>query len=214
LIPEAKGTRAPPSGKDPILGRPDVIAWHKTLVKGNLVAARARYVRDQWGDSGLRDVAARLSPEHRALFESEILPFSWQPFPLMAAFDAAIVQGPMGGDMAQMKRFGETIARYDLSTLYKVLFKIGTPSFLIKRVGVIYQTYMRGGGNIICESSTSKSAKMVLTDTNMPYYFCSQGIPGWFTAALELSGGTGVRVEQTTCVHHGAPRCVWQGTWD
>jgi hypothetical protein len=197
---------------DAVFGRPDATAWHSTQVKGNLLAARPRYVRDQWGDAGMRDVAARLSPEHRAIFESVILPFSWQPFPVMAAIDRAIIDGPMGGDLTLMKRFGATIARYDLPTLYKVLFKIGTPAFLVKRVGVVYQTYIRGG-SIASDDVTAKSAKVTLTAGNMPFYFCDQGIPGWFTAAIELSGGTNVAVRQTACIHHGAARCVWEATW-
>ncbi len=182
------------------------------MVKGNLLAARSRYVRDEWGQGALEDVARRLSPEHRAIFESPVLPFVWQPFPVMAAIDHAIVAGPMHGDVTLMKRFGATIARYDLPTLYKVLFKIGTPAFLLKRVGVVYQTYIRGG-TVASSDVTSTSATVTLTEGTLPFYFCDQGIPGWFTAAVELSGGTNVQVHQSACVHRGAPRCVWKATW-
>jgi predicted hydrocarbon binding protein len=44
-------------------------------------------------------------------------------------------------------------------------------------------------------------------------YFCSFGIPGWFSAALELSGGKQVNVKETECVHRGGKRCEWSATW-
>ena len=46
---------------DPVLGDPALaerIAKHE--VKGNLLAARPRYVRERWGDEALQTLAARL----------------------------------------------------------------------------------------------------------------------------------------------------------
>jgi predicted hydrocarbon binding protein len=197
---------------DPVLGRADRIAWHDYQVKGNLLASRERYVREHWGGPAVRDVAERLGPDVRAVFESTILPFAWHPFRVMAAIDRAIIEGPMGGDVTEMKAFGATVARYDLPTLYKMLFKLGTPSFLVKRVGVVYRTYVRGGA-MEPQEVTPRSAGVALTEGALPLYFCQQGVPGWFTAAIELSGGKDVRVEEATCVHRGAPQCSWRSTW-
>ena len=99
---------------DPLLGRPDKTAWRSYQIKGNLLAARARYVRETWGEAAVAAVAGQLTGDLRATFEGSILPFAWYPFPTMAEIDRAIVAGPMGGQMALMKRFGSTIARYDL----------------------------------------------------------------------------------------------------
>jgi hypothetical protein len=197
---------------DAVLGRDDARAWQRYEVKGNLLAARPRYVREQWGDAAVRDVASRLSQPVRTLFDREVLPFSWYSFSDLAAIDKVIIESAMSGDISKMKHFGETIARYDLSTLDKMLFKLGSPEFIMRRVGVVYRTYVRGGG--LAAAEVQKGHAVVrLAEGALPRYFCTFGVPGWFTAALELSGGKNVEVEETECVHAGAPACAWSATW-
>src|SRR5258708_24600161 len=203
----AQGARDMESA-DPVLGRADRAAWHGFQVKGNLLAARSRYVRDTWGDPGLADVRARLDPELRSTFEGSILPFAWYPFATMTAIDRAIVAGPMGGQVAPMKRFGSTIARYDLPTIYKVLFKLGSPGFILGRAGIVYSTYVRGGA-VRAPSVEKGRAGIALAEGDLPYYFCDQGVAGWFTAAIELSGGKDVSVTHVQCVHRRDARCEW-----
>lgn len=194
------------------LGRESARSWTDYQVKGNLLAARPRYVREQWGDDAVRDVAERLDASVRPAFEWTVLPFAWHSFGDLAAIDTAIIEGPMRGDIARMKHFGETIARYDLSTLYKMLFKLGSPEFVIRRVGVVYRTYIKGGG-VAASDVTTGRALVRLTEGCLPRYFCTHGVSGWFTAAVELSGGNDANVRETACIHDGAAHCEWLATW-
>ena len=52
-----------------------------------------------------------------------------------------------------------------------------------------------------------------LTEGALPRYFCSHGVSGWFSAAIELSGGKGVNVVETACIHDGARGCEWHAKW-
>jgi hypothetical protein len=187
-------------------------AWVDYQVKGNLLAARPRYVREQWGEEAVRDIAKRLDASIRPMFDGSVLPFAWHSFGTLAAIDSLIVTGPMGGDIARMKHFGETIAHYDLSTLYKMLFKLGSPEFVMRRVGVVYRTYIKGGGMAAAEVQRGE-AMVRLTEGCLPRYFCAFGVAGWFTAALELSGGKAVDVREVECVHKGSRNCVWHAKW-
>jgi hypothetical protein len=198
---------------EPVFGDPALaerIAKHE--IKGNLLAARPSYVRERWGDEALQAVASRLEPATRALVLGEILPFRWYPLPVMAEVDRAIVEGPMEGDAALMKDFGATIARYDLTTLYRVLFRVGTPAFVIRRINTAYRAYIKGG-SMAAETPTSLSARVSLVDGAFPLYLCTWGVAGWLTAALELSGAQAVDVRETHCVHRGDARCTWQASW-
>jgi hypothetical protein len=197
---------------DPAFGLADKVSWRSYQVKGNLVAARPRYVKDNWGDAGYADVLSRLAGEAKATFVGTALPFAWYPFATLAEIDRAIVLGPMGGDVKQMKHFGATVARYDLSTIYKMLLKVGSPAFVLKRVNVVYSTYIRGGG-ITAATVTKGDARLAMSDGDFPMYFCEQGVPGWFTAAIELSGGKNAHVTHVECVHRGAKNCAWEATW-
>jgi hypothetical protein len=188
------------------------VRFARHQVKGNLLAARPRYVRERWGEDGIRRVAALLAAEVRPVLDAEILPFIWYPLDQLAAVDRAIIEGPMNGDATQMKEFGATIARYDLSTIYKVLFKVGSPAFVIRRVNVAYSTYIRGG---IMRGETPSPSQATVTFVNgtFPMYLCRYGVAGWLTAAIELSGGRAVQVSEVDCVHDGAMQCRLQARW-
>jgi len=202
------------SDHDPVFGNPALgVRFTRHEVKGNLLAARPRYVRERWGDAGVRQVAERLHGEVRTIFEAAIMPFTWYPLDVLAAVDRAIVEGPMAGDVTMMKEFGATVARYDLSTIYKVLFKVGTPAFVVRRANVAYSTYIRGGV-LRGETPSSNQGQVTFTQGAFPKYFCRYGIAGWLTAAVELSGGKGVEFEEIECLHDGALHCRWQGRWD
>jgi len=200
-------------GDEAILGEPRVLAgMERHEVKGNLVAARPRYLREHFGESALEDVAQRLSEPLRKLLLAPTLPFAWYPLRDMAEIDRAIVQGPMHGDVSRMKEFGATIARYDLSTIYKVLFKLGSPAFIVRRINVAYRTYIRGG-SMQGETPSNSSAVVTFVDGAFPLYLCRYGVAGWLTAAIELSGGRRVLVHEKTCRHAGDERCRWEASW-
>lgn len=197
---------------DPFLGSSSRRDWASYSVKGNLLAARPRYIREKWGEQTLKDLVKQLDPRARAFFEAPILPFQWYPFEAVLEIDRVMLAGPMQSELDAMVQFGSDVARYDLSTLYKVLFKLGTPAFIVKRIGTAYGMYVKGG-TMVPSGVESGKATVTLQEGSLPLYFCRYGIAGWFTAALELSGAHGVQVKETTCVHDGAARCAWQATW-
>lgn len=181
-------------------------------MKGNLLASRARWIRENGGEAGLDElVEAVPEPGRRFLIEPP-LPFAWYPFEPMLAIDREIIRSVMNGRVERMYDLGNAIARYDLSTIYKVLFKLGSPAFIIKRIGIVYGQYLRPG-RAVSESSSPGAATVSLTDVRFPYYFCAHGISGWLHAAIELSGGRNVAVTQVDCVHRGAGECRFELRW-
>ena len=104
------------------------------------------------------------------------------------------------------------IAKHDLPTLYKVLFKVGTPEFVMKRIGSAAATYIRDT-ELNGSSRRSGQASVVQSGRTFPLYFCKYGVSGWFQAAVELSGGKRVIVEHSACRHLGAAGCEWELSW-
>ena len=180
--------------------------------KGTLVASRVRYVREEHGPEAVGQVAAALEPEAREAFENPPLPFTWTPLPLMVAIDRAIVDGPMGGDPGEMFRFGSLIAGYDLPVIYKVLFKVGSPGFIVGRASMVYSQYFRGGK--LRSTVDGKRATAVLEGFVQPRYMCAEGMRGWLHASVSMSGGRNTGVEHPECVHAGDERCTWTIGWE
>ena len=181
-------------------------------VKGNLLAARAWYVKERFGRQAFERISAALTPQARSVFQTAPLPFSWCSFGDMMDIDRAIVEGPMNGDVTRMQPFGAAIAKHDLPTLYKVLFKVGSPEFVMNRIGIAAATYIR---DTTLKGSSSGPGRAAVSQAGrtFPLYFCKYGVSGWFQAAVELSGGRRVVVEHSACRHLGALGCAWELTW-
>lgn len=197
---------------DPILGAAQFDGeFDRVKVKGNLVASRARYMREQHGEKGLQHLARSLSGEALRYLTHPPLPSSWWPLRPLIELDRQIVLGPMEGRVERMREFGREIAGYDLTTLYKVLFKAGSPSFIVKRMGIAYSTYIQGGE--LTSLAEETRADVELTGVVLPRYLCAEGISGWLMMAAEKSGARAIKVNHTSCRHEGHAACRWKMDW-
>lgn len=182
-------------------------------IKGNLLARRAWYIRDRWGGASLSAVAAAVPEDARKfLVDAPPLTFAWYPFSVMMDIDRAILEGPMHGELGRMREFGSAIAKHDLPLLYKVLFKIGSPAFIVKRLNIVCKQYIRES-TMAPEIVGDGHAMVTQGGRRFPLYFCTYGVSGWFHAALELSGAKSPTVEHVACLHKGDDACKWELRW-
>lgn len=181
-------------------------------IKGNLLGRRAWYVRDRWGDDALAKLTRTVPENARKFLVDAPLTFAWYPFGVMMDIDRAIVDGPMGGEIGRMTEFGSAIAKHDLPLLYKVLFKVGSPSFIVKRLNIVAKQYIRDSS---ISSIVERDGEALVTQSGrrFPMYFCTYGVSGWFHAALELSGAKSPTVEHASCVHRSDEACTWRLRW-
>lgn len=199
-------------GRDPILGDLDLYAAAcQNQVKGNLVVSRPRYVREEYDEAMFEKVAQALGPEAARYFRTPPLHFEWCSYEPLIEIDYQITKIAMGGSVGRMKHFGEAIAKHDLPLMFKVIFKLGSPGFIMKRLGMAYRQYLRPG-NIVAVVD-GKKAHVELRDVVYPHYMCAYGIAGWARASIILSGGTNVASIHSSCVHDGDPQCTWQINW-
>jgi len=197
---------------DAFWGRRSIICdLTSTTCKGNWIAARHHYVLERHGEQGVEHVAGLLESPYREAFLAPPLPFVWLPLDLLAHIDHAIFSGPMHGDMGQMRAFGGFIARRDLTAIYRMFLKLGTPGFVLGRSRLIFGQYVKGGS--LEPTVDGNEATFVLRDLVVPYYLCEHGILGWLQAAIELARGHDVQVTQPKCAHRGDAECVLHASW-
>ena len=214
VVTEIRDPAAPPGTfRDPVFGDLTRIdEMRGNFVKGNLMQSRIWYVRDRFGEQALDEIQAAIPSHAREIIKNPPMSFAWCSFGDMMDIDRAILEGPMRGDMTLMREFGGAIATHDLPALYRVLFKVGTPGFVLKRVGIVAATYVKespmkgegAGDNRVVISQTGRT---------YPYYFCAYGVSGWFEAAVRLSGGRNITVTHDQCRHRGAAACHWDARW-
>jgi hypothetical protein len=210
-----RGDTNVPREYDPVFGIPALVEdARRNGVKGNLVAARSWYVREHYGASALEAIAQAVPPAARALLDDPPLAMSWCSMGDMMDLDRGILDVAMRGDFERMVHFGAAIAKHDLPTLYRVLFKVGTPAFIMRRIGIACSAYIRGS-TLDGETPDANSARVSLVGRPLPRYFCRFGVSGWFRSAVELSGGRRVRVDHVSCRHDGPQEeCCWDLAWE
>lgn len=203
----------PPSTLDPFMGRPDLCTrLDEIACKANWQAARHRYVLEQYGDRGVRQVTERLESESlRRAFLDPPPTMAWSTVATVVAIDRAIFEGPMERSFARMRHFGGEIAKYDVPGIYRAFFRLGTPGFVLGKLPVVWRQYFRAGSlrTVIGRGE----ADVALEGVVLPAYLCEHGIAGWFDAMLELVGARAPNVRHGRCVHRGDAECAWLATW-
>jgi hypothetical protein len=123
-----------------------------------------------------------------------------------------MLEGPMQCDITLIRDLGTAVATHDVPALFHMLFKVGSPRFLLKRIGLVMPGYVKESG-MVSEEIGPAHFRATLTGRALPYYFCTYGMPAWFEAALQLSGARTVTTTHATCAHRGAPACSWDVRW-
>ncbi len=199
--------------RDPVFGDVTLIdASPDVEVRGRALPARRAYLLKHFGEKSYEDLIASLPPELRALLEDPPLAFSWVSLARMRELDRHIIDKVFGGRLSPMRSLHAEMAENDMNMAYKVLFKFGSPTFILSKVDIAYRHYFRPGGVDILELEEGRGVGR-LRDVTLPQYMCSEGLSGWTRAAVELSGGKNVAVLHTSCKHQGDADCLWELSW-
>ena len=199
---------------DPVFGDPALLPQiHKVQTKGNVFRGIIKYIQANFDEETVNKLVATLPPEARRVFQTLPLASSWLPFSLQMDIVKALVQGPFRGDVGRVRGVSAQVARDDLSTVYKVLLKmLSAPSFFLNRIGTVFDMYFKGAS---MSGETVEPGHAVITLTGpMPYYYCTQAMPGWVDAALEIYRAKNREVKHTQCVHKGGKSCKWDVFWE
>jgi hypothetical protein len=181
-------------------------------VKGNLVRSRGRYVLETYGKAALKALCEALPPVAATYLVDPPLTHVWCPYGPLIDIDCSILDEVMHGDYDQMKQFGFKVAGYDLATIYKILFKLGSPARVLQLSGVAWGMYFRPG-KMSGEVLDATSSRMTLQDSVIGRNLCEFGISGWMEAMVAASGAIEPRCEHVRCRHRHDPVCEWRVEW-
>ncbi len=114
-------------------------------IKGSAVTARLRFVRELYGEPGVRRVKEAVRPEHRAVIEGRVMPHEWVSFDLFVDLSTEIDRLYGKGDLALCREMGRFAAKVNLPTLYRIFYALGSPSFIISRAVRVWDVHYDSG---------------------------------------------------------------------
>lgn len=180
-------------------------------VKGGALLSRLHFVREQKGEEAVARVLARLSgPDREAC--GQILTSGWYPFALNQHVDEAIAEELGLGDKVFVM-IGEKSAAHNLTNAHKAFVLGRDPHGLLRRAAQIYQMYYDTGHRTY-ESLGEKKAVLRTHDSHTFSKHDCLTVVGWHRKAIEMCGGTNVRVHETSCRASGGAVCEYVCEWN
>lgn len=182
-------------------------------IKGLVLKSRLDYVRQFYGDTGLRLLLEALPPASQEIIRDGVLVSSWYPLDKSIEMLVTIDEIFGKGDFVLTRKIGAFTARAALAGGVQQSFgKQNDPGFVLKMSPVLWQQYY-DTGRIENETQGEESAISRIHDFEMPHPVICNGLLGWIEEAIEVWGGTQVRVTETKCRCKGDPHCEIVSSW-
>jgi hypothetical protein len=176
------------------MGRPQV--------KGRVLIDTVTLVRERYGEEGWSSLVAALDGETQELLRGSLLANAWYPLDVLTAVMAADVRMFLAGDESVIQARAEELIARQLGGIYRFFVRLGSPEFIIKRLGTIHATYFDGIG-IAPIFDEGRRAVVRYTGFEPQHRMMERAILGFYRKALELSGAKDVALKVTTSIAAG-----------
>ena len=184
------------------------------LAKGTLLVSTREYITTREGAGQWADVVSTLPEQDRRVLGGLVLVSGWYP---VAVWNRLIDEIHHRRDAKYILRLARYIADNDLSLIFRIALKLGSPEFVIKRFGWVFKQYFRGAQLSSAQRGPRRWALTISGGTGVNdapgEAVCAIGTEGWVTTALERTGVQTARLVKVACRFHGAPKCSYDLTW-
>jgi len=181
-------------------------------VKGSALASRILWVSLNHGKSGVARLAAAVGPDLRALIEGRVTRSAWYPFERFVELNEQIDRMFGAGDLALVKELGRYGADANLTTIYRLFYKVGTVQWLLARASRLWGLHY-DAGRLIVRAPGGREVEFEIVDYDTPHPTHCLSVGGWIERSVELSGGKDVQLEELACRARGDDRCRMRVRW-
>ena len=182
-------------------------------IKGTAVLDTMEAIKARAGKEELDRILACLDDEAKGAFRGPISPSSWYSCDAFARFLEVDIRETAGGEERELIRRSEAVIEKQLSGIYKMFVKLGSPEFVIRRIAAVHSTYF-DGVQIIPEMRGAKGATIQYVGFSRNHRIMGFAIIGFFKKALEISGAKKVDVHFTVPIEAGERFCELALSWD
>ena len=181
-------------------------------VKGSGIGYTKEYIVKKYGKETMDRIMSFL-PEDAAATVQNAIPSAWYPIEHMGHLTDGIKRVVGAKERYAVFEISRESAKTTFSTLYKIFFKLGNPSFIMDRVASVWRNMASEGDLSVVERGDKF---VVVRLSNFPYRhpdYCGHRLRGWFHAVLELSGCEITKSKHTKCTSNNDSHCEWRFEW-
>ena len=182
-------------------------------VKGSALSSRVLWVELEHGGLGVDRLVRQSSPELRETIEHRIDKARWYPFEQFVELNLVIDRLFGKGDLALIRELGRRGADTNLTTIYRLFYKLGSVYWILGRGVRLWSAHYDSG---FCEIATrgQRAAVMRIHGFATPHRAHCLSVMGWVERSVELSGGKRPAVEENLCRTRGDSVCELTISWD
>lgn len=185
-------------------------------VRGSVITARLKWVRDRFGEPGVRHLKSNLRESSRARIDARVQPHEWVPFALYLDVTHEIDRLWGRGDLGLVRELGRATADLSLPTILKMFLRFGAPSYTVRQGAKLWRQYYDSGTPEVREVSDAggDGCSLTLPDFETPEAAHCASILGWMERSVELSGAKVRWARETACRLRGDRACVFELRWE
>ena len=180
-------------------------------VKGSVFKSTLDFIKKNFGESGMSKVLSHLSTEDKTLLKLRISAALWYPFDLYINLSMAIEKEFGTGDLKLMRQIGGYSAESGLATGYKIIFRLGSPFYIVNIASKAYSMYFDKGLLEVFDEG-DHVIKLKLHQIDKIHDFHLERVAGWMEKTFEMTGGKNpdVQIEEK---NYEEKYVIFKGTW-
>jgi predicted hydrocarbon binding protein len=181
-------------------------------VKGAAFSSRLLWVRLNHGDQGLARLRAAVTPPVAELIDAGAVMARWYPFEQFVDLNEQIDRLFGKGDLALVRELGRHGAHANLTTIYRLFYKVGTVRWIAGRATRLWGLHY-DSGRMLMVQLPGKEMEMRIEAFDTPHRTHCLSVMGWAERSVELSGGKDVTSEELSCRAIGDTNCRFRVRW-
>jgi eukaryotic-like serine/threonine-protein kinase len=177
------------------------------------MTSRILWVELGHGANGIDRLLAAVNQPLRRQIVSGFSKAAWYPLEQFVELNEMIDATFGKGDLGLVKPLGRYAADANLTTIYRLFFKVGSVQWILGRAVRLWGAHYDAG---YFEVSTRgpRGAVLRLRSFPEPHRVHCLAVAGFIERALELSGGKRPILEESRCCTRGDDYCQFDVTWD
>ena len=181
-------------------------------VKGSALSSRVLWVQLGHGSAGLDRLISQCSPALRAHIQEGIAKAKWYPFDEFIELNVLIDRLFGRGDLGLVKQLGRHGADANLTTIYRLFYKVGTVKWILARASRLWGMHY-DSGDLHVDMYPGREVGLRIEGFETPHQAHCLSVLGWAERSIELSGGNDVKIAEITCRTRGGPMCRFRASW-
>lgn len=182
-------------------------------VKGSALSSRVLWVQLGHGAAGLDRLISQCSPALRAHIQEGIGKAKWYPFEEFVELNVLIDRLFGKGDLGLIRELGRYGADANLTTIYRLFYKVGTTHWILGRAVRLWSAHYDSGFLEVLTRGP-RTAILRIHNFETPDQVHCLSVAGWCQRSIELSGGENVQVVEPRCRTRGDELCQLEASWE